>query len=411
MTDLVRDVAADVRPPDFDTLVRRARRRRARQRAAGIAAAATVAAAVAVGASLLRPSNDARPMPTGPSPTTAVSPTVTPTVSPTAAGPPTDAASIVAQGMLVGYAVDGRGGLMTKWQVCDQAPEDSRCTYAMRVTIPEPLHPSHTWRARQEDDPLGGSSGFVQTGWSGRVSDVRVVIGDGLGLVTPIASGSLKPGVLLLAGTSRLALRVVDPATSTTWSVSAGCLAGQTGWMAATVSSDGTLWAVPQPAGAQHVFDAGRAAPTTVCSSADGHHWHVSFSVPFDPQAVPGMLISAGQDVALVMTGMGSATIMPVTAMWSTTDGAHWSRAPAPPFAQVDSLAATSGGVLFAAADDGTLYRSTDWRTFARIATNTKANELQPNGATVAARLASTQPGLVTIADDGTVNPWPTPLR
>lgn len=408
MTDLVRDVAADVRPPDFDTLVRRAGRRRARRRAAVIAAAATVAATVAVGVSLIRPSDDARPIPTGPSPTTAVSPTVTATVSPTSAGPPTDAASIVAQGMLVGYAVDGHGGLMTKWQAC--GADGGTCNYAFRLALPDVLHDAWSWRARMQDEPYGGSSGFLQGSWSGKASDLHTVEAGAPGPMDTVTSGAIGPGTLLVADTRKFALRAADPTTGSSWPLASDCIASQVGWQMATVASDGTVWAVPALGSGQVSLDSGRAAPTTVCSSTDGAHWHVAFSVPYDAQELPGMITSSGGRVALVMTGTGSATVMPVTALWTTTDGAHWRKAPAPPFGQIDSMAATSGGVLFAADADGTLYRSTDWSAFTRVV-SPPVSRLEADGGRVAAQLNGAGPSLVTVSGAGTVEPWPTPLR
>lgn len=393
MTDLVREVAAQTRPPEFDTLLRRASRRRARRRASAIVAAAGAVAACAITVAVLQPSQS-RSQPTRPASTTTIGSTASRSGSATAtvhSGLAVDHESIARAGHLVGFAADGHGGLLTGWQSCHQG-----CQYVYHV-----LGGGNSgWSGTDQEVYAAADPGFVELSMDHPDGSLDR---DGAVLhISAASSGSIGPDTAVLP--SKSGLTAVDPGSLTMWSLPPTCLRDQVGWADATSSSNGTIFAFP-------VTNATTGGYVPLCSSTDGVTWHTAIAnLDPDPAAGPGQVVATGDHVAALSAGDDG---MPADPFWVSTDGgAHFSRLTGAPFDRVESMATTSDGVLFVADMAGKVYCSTDWSTFTIVAGAPTLWSLEPDGAGVVGQGGDvTDPKIFTISSAAAITPWPQPLR
>jgi hypothetical protein len=358
-----------------------------------VVAAAAVAVAGCAGSAGERSTAPRAP---GPSPSASA--------SATAAGAPDAEARtrrVVRHGRLVAYAVNDRGALLTVWQSCESWDDESTCRTAWQVQDRGGNRAGLVHGRPAAAAAVGAS--FVLTSWNhGGV----VLSGSGRSrLLQEVAAGSVSAGDTL----TRLGkdLVVVDPVAATYWPLPV--VDGADGWVAGTLSADGTVWALPSlrapPAAVRISWLEPGASPT----------WrHHTFSTSFADGPAPGPFAVAGDHVvALSMhDGVDVATFGRFAV--STDRGRSWSdlRPSDLPFDNVDALAATSGGTLYVASMDDTgedrVLRSTDatWKHFAEVPDARGAYGLVAAGQRVVARRGTPhRPQLIALDDEGHVVP------
>jgi hypothetical protein len=120
-----------------------------------------------------------------------------------------------------------------------------------------------------------------------------------------------------------------------------------------------------------------------------GTTWsRVSLSERPEDGPLPGYVVTSGGHIAAMSTYDG-ATVAPVGTLGISADrGRTWTRLHRHdvPFTTVDSIAATSTGVLYVATPEGALYRSAghDWTTFVRVHLPGRIGQIQSAGHEVA---------------------------
>ncbi|MGH3510065.1 MAG: hypothetical protein ACRDPI_07535, partial [Nocardioidaceae bacterium] len=193
---------------------------------------------------------------------------------------------------------------------------------------------------------------------------------------------------------------VIDPKSREQWPLpfSPGDTIHENG----IVSSDGTVW----------VLQGGGSSPgtTKVLWKRGGFNaWYGGAwskrTLSTAINAVPGALAASGGHVA-ALSSFDGATDLPVGTLAVSTDaGRTWDDLHKSdlPFNAVDSMAATSGGVLFVADPVGALWRSADstWTSFERVTGVPKVYGLEPAGAGVIAQVAVKAPRLALIDAQG----------
>jgi hypothetical protein len=382
---LADDLGRGARPPAFEDLQDRAAARRRRQ--AGGAAA--LAAVVLIGGAGVLSTRDDRATP--PPAVDRPSPTATPTTDRSGDPRPAwDPASVVADGVMIDAAASGDGRVLSVWRACSSG---ARCHYA--------------WRLMQGTDVVAtGAAPGATGGLNPRalatadafllVTDrVYVVRADGsLDTPTAVASGRIGAvdGVVgLLHGS-----RVVDPDAGTTWPLPMPPEAMGTG--TSFITPDGTVWALPLFSGEGRVEVARLRDSTWTTHRVDD---------PTSTAEIPAYLAVSGDHVA-ALTSYDGATVSPVGRLEVSTDGgASWASRSAGqlPFDTVDSMAATSGGVLFLSEPGGRLWRSADdtWTRFERVPSSGPVTVYSPAGDTVL--LKTSQDRLALVDSAGTITP------
>jgi len=395
--DVAGPAAEATRPPSFEEIVVRARRHRRRTVLAATGVVASVLMAVVVGATLTTGGGRATPQPLLPTPTGSA-PTSAPTSTP-AHTADAQAAAVVRDGHLVGYAVNGKGSLLTVWQRC--AGQTSRCRTAWQLQGRSGITRALV-KGNFASAVAAGDSVVVMT-WdeSGLVLDDR-------GQTRPlreVASGTVTAADALVRLERDLA--AVDPVRAEYWRLPAP--PGVDAWADGTIAADGTAWAtasVPAPAIDVRIW---WLDPRT---SAWQHHT-ISRSFADGPATGPSAV--AGDHVAALSMHDGVDVATYGVFALSTDGGASWSDLhPSDlPFDNVDAMAATSGGTLYVASQDNgggdRVFRSTDatWRHFAEVPGVRGAYRLVAAGQeVVAARGTPGRTEVLKLDDAGHATRW-----
>jgi hypothetical protein len=389
--DLASPAARATVPPPFEEIVGRAKRRRRRVVLAAAAATAAALAIAVTGAALTVGDRDAAPGPVdhpGPRPSGSSFPS-------TAAEPPPDADTIIRTGHLVSFAAGPAGALLTVWQTCTE-DEMHVCHAAWQLQAQDgtrrQLVPGESPSAHRAGDA------FVVKAWNR--PGILVTLD---GSVRPLVDGTPRAvGVDDALVTGRTGLIAVDGRTGQTWPIPPP--AGIQRLDAAAVAADGTLWATGMaPSGEVWLaWNAGRSWE---------HH-----VMPADQRndSLPAY-VAVGGDHVVSVSGYDGATILPVADYAVSTDGgATWKDLHQRdlPFDFVDAIAASSGGTLYVAAEDGhggrSLFRTTDdtWTHFAEVTDPGPVDALAPSGDQVIAQGGTyDDPVLLALDDRGRATP------
>jgi hypothetical protein len=384
LPNLAERIAEEVRPPAFDTLVRRAHDRRRHQLVAGAGVAALLVLGILAGTSLV--GHDTSTPPVAPSPKP----------SPATPSPDNDAkaAAVIRDGDLDSYATGTDGSVLTTWQVCGN---DGNCEHAWQLRAE-----GHAWKSLVAADlPAAYRAGgvFVVSSYE----RLGFVLGRD-GHTTPLRRAPRldpKPQDALVTWSKGLLL--VDPAC--------GCAAPMphpsgdrllaSDGRSTRIGADGTLFLVGSRP------PRGDPSGTSVAWLRNGRWTTAVLSASRAEGPVPGFLAVAGDHVAAISTYDG-ATIAPLGTLGISTDaGRTWTRLHKGdvPFDDVDSIAATSTGTLFVLTADGQhLYRSagSDWTRFERVAISGPLAYLQDAGTDVTALAGGYQAqGLVGFDEAG----------
>jgi hypothetical protein len=379
--DVATAAARATRPPPFEQIVIRARRRHQRSILTTLAVSAAVLAAVGTGAVIVSHGPIAADTPIGPPLTS------TPTQPP-------DPRKVIREGNMDAYAGTANGAVLTLWRSCADPKTGERCTVAWQLNNRLATSVGLADDAGERPSAYAAGDSFVI--WAHDRIGFLVDADGGTRQLKP-ASVEGDPAAGQVVVTRGDHLVVVDPASGTFWPLPAA--PGVSRATQAVISSNGTTWAI---AAAEH-------EETWIAWKPDSTSGWQHHKMPADQpgSTLPGYLAVSGDHVAAV-SGSDGATILPVVDFAVTTDGGStWTdlRKTDLPFDAVDAMAATSGGTLYVLSAGGEhLYRSSDssWTHFTELPNPHKADELVSAGARIVARGGTIhKPTLIEYDDAG----------
>ncbi len=257
-----------------------------------------------------------------------------------------DADRIVREGRLVGIAGQGRS-VLTVWEVChDRDSQDCDSAWQLRG-------PTGTRAGRVHGSlptPRVAGSGYVISSW-----DRPGILIDAQGRARPLKrTRHASPNVEALIETGA-GLFGVDSLSATTGPLP-GAPRGQH-VAAGTVTADGTVVA--------NLDGSGQVATHVWTGTLDGSRWRTTMLTEGN---APDAIVSGGNHVAALASYDGIDTWALGTLAVSSDAGRHWTQLHKRdvPFEDLDNLAATSNGVLFASTVRGQVFRSTDgsWTSY-----------------------------------------------
>ena len=355
LTDLgvaLRASAGAADPPPFEALVGRARTRRRRRALAGTLVTVLLVVLAGGVATVLAPGGG-----DGSSPQPVQRPSATP--STTRATHDIDAlsaAQVVARGHLVALTGNVKQELGV-FATCTSG--GTRCRYAWRLVqdggvIADGLLPRGS---------LGAAVGSGPTAFAIVRRDDPGVLVDPRGRSHPLSpTGAVHAGADSILVDAAAGPVLVDPRTRTVAAVPVP--PGSEAAGEAAVGLPGTVWTLPAASGPGLV---------RVAALRDGGWRFHTVDDPTSDVEVPGLLAVAGPRVAALTSYDGVTAVRAGALAVSTDDGATWTALSGAdlPFGTVDSMAATTGGRLYVAEPDGTLWRSRDrdWTAFRRVTT------------------------------------------
>ncbi|MCW2780006.1 MAG: Photosynthesis system assembly factor [Marmoricola sp.] len=374
-------------PPAFGDLVRRSRQRRRNQVLATAAATAVLVGGVAAMTAFGPQSAPA------PSHNLVHRPTPTPKAdTPAQKIRSLTAQQMVHQGQLFSFASLGDGTSLRTWQKCTR--NLMVCASAWQLV---------TAKGPSVEQLLSESLAYVYA--AGDAYIVRspdeagiVVHTDGsVTAIQPVAEARpIGAGDVLVIGKGLL--RVVDPDAGVTWPLAlppavTDVADGQND--ETKIDADGRIW-----------------LSTFSSSTMPGLTWSVDGGTTWSRHEFgrgrhTGDLVASGQHVATFTNSDGEGGLSFDQWDVSSDAGKSWTEVSpsAVPFAEIASMAATSGGTLYVANVAGKVWRSTDssWTHFVKVVTDAPVSQLVPAGDHVLGAATDMRgPVLfVRLADDG----------